>query len=222
MPGSMRFARAGAVVEESGGLSQPVEHLGARRGRTTPTRHELSLARPPADRSCPLGIHRAACRDHSRRHRRRSAPASPASPAWRPVPPPPRSAHGRTAGSTAPGRRSAHRHDVPPPRRRAGTNCRSRGPQPTVRAPSASTARHVATTRTQTGGAPPRPPRPGGRPTTTAKLTRAARSASPRPAAGQRVVTTSRRRDTDWARTVARAAPSRQFLHPRHPPRGMS
>ena len=147
MPGSVRFASAGAVVEESGGLSQPVEHLGARRGRTTPSGHELSLAPAPADSSYTLGIRRAACRDHSRRLRRRSTPASPA---WRPTPPPPRSARGRTVGSTTPGRRSAHGHDVPPLRRRVVTNRRSRRPQPTVPAPSASPARHVVTTRAGT------------------------------------------------------------------------
>jgi len=152
MPGSMRFASAGAAVEESGGLSQPVERPGARRGLTAPSGHELSLARPPADSSCTLGIHRTARRDHSCTHQRRSAPATPP---WRPVPPPPRSARGRTVGSTTPGRRSAHGHDVPPPRRRVGTNCRSRSPQPTVPAPSAATARHVVTTRA--GTTPARP-----------------------------------------------------------------
>ena len=153
MPGSMRFASAGAGVEESGGLSQPVEHPGARRGRTTPSGHELSLARPPADSPCTLGIRRAACRDHSRRHRRRSTPAipaTPATPAWRPTPPPPRSARGRTVGSTTPGRRAARGHDVPSPRRRVVTNRRSRGPQPTVPAPSAARTRHVVTTRAGT------------------------------------------------------------------------
>jgi len=160
MPGSMRFARAGAGVEESGGLSQPVERPGARRGHSTPSGHEPSLARAPADSSCDLGGQHAACRDHSRTHRRRSTPASPATPAWRPAPPPPQSPRGRTVGSTTPGRRSAHGHDVPPPRRRGGTNCRSRGFEPTVPAPSASTARHVVTTRARTRGGPPRPPRP--------------------------------------------------------------
>ena len=153
MPGSMRFARAGAGVEESGGLSQPVARPGARRGPTTPSGREPSLAQPPSDSSCDLGGQHAACRDHSHADRRRSGPASPA---WRPVPPPPRSPHGRTVGSTTPGPRSGRGHDAPPPRRRVVTSCRSRGTQPTVPATSAASTRHVATTRAGTTPTGPR------------------------------------------------------------------
>jgi len=222
MPGSMRFARAGAGVEESGGLSQPVARPGARRGPTTPSGREPSLAQPPSDSSCDLGGQHAACRDHSRTHPRRSTPASPASPAWRPVPPRPRRSRGRTVGSTTPGRRSARGHDVPPPRRRVVTNCRSRGSQPTVRATSAASTRHVVTTRTQTGGGPARPPPPGGPSHHRRGAHTGARSAPPRPAPGQGVVTTHRHRDAEWSRAVARAGPSRRFLRPRRPAHGMS
>ncbi|VXA93291.1 hypothetical protein CURTO8I2_120057 [Curtobacterium sp. 8I-2] len=110
-PGSMRFWAAGACVEESGGLSQPVEHVGARRGRTV--------------------------------------------------------------GSTTPGRRSACGRDVPPPRRRVVTNRRSRAPQPTVRDPPATSARHVVTTRAHTPRAASVHPGREARPTSAAALPRA-------------------------------------------------
>jgi hypothetical protein len=42
------------------------------------------------------------------------------------------------------------------------------------------------------------------------------------PSAGQRAVTTRRRPDAEWSRTVARADPSRQFVGTGQPPRGMS
>jgi hypothetical protein len=46
----------------------PASARSRRAAAATPSGHEPSPTRDPADSSCPLGIHRAACRDHSRTH----------------------------------------------------------------------------------------------------------------------------------------------------------
>ena len=66
------------------------------------------------------------------------------------------------------------------------------------------------------------PPRPGGPPHVRHVAHAGAWSAPPRPASGQRAVTTCRRRDAERSRTVARADPSRQFPSHRQPARGVS
>ena len=160
----MRFDSTGDGVEESGGLSQPVEHHGARRGcRVGPTTPGFRSARgddvPPPRR-----------RVVTNRRPRRPQPTVPApsastarhvvttrartrrrsTPAWRLTPRPPCCPRGRMLGPATPGFRSARGHDVPPPRPRVVTDRRSRGTQPTVPEPSATRTRRVVTTRART------------------------------------------------------------------------
>ena len=70
----------------------PVSARSQRAAAATPSGHEPSPTRDPADSSCSLGVHRAACRDHSRTHAATVHPGLEAHPTSATVP---TRAHGR-------------------------------------------------------------------------------------------------------------------------------